>query len=348
MVSGFRVGARPVGDGAPPFVIAEIGQAHDGSLGTAHAYVDAVADAGADAVKFQTHLAAEESTPEEPWRIRFSPQDATRYDYWRRMEFSPEQWAGLRDHATRRGLAFLSSPFSEAAVELLDRLEVPAWKIGSGEVTNHPLIDRVAATGRPVLLSSGMSTWAELDAALARVPGAKAVFQCTSRYPCPPEALGLDLLGPLRARYRCPVGLSDHSATVAAGLGAVSLGAELLEVHVVFDRRCFGPDTASSLTVDELAELVRGAGFLHRALARRSDKDACAEELAEMKALFEKSVVLREARPRGHPLTLDDLALKKPGTGIPARERDRVVGRRLARDVGADVPLTEEDLHGAV
>lgn len=342
----FTLDGRRIGDGSPPFVIAEVAQAHDGSLGTAHAYIDAVADAGADAVKFQTHIAVAESTPGEPWRVQFSRQDSSRFDYWRRMEFSREQWGGLREHARERGLVFLSSPFSLEAVALLEQVGAPGFKIGSGEVSNHPLLDAVAATGKPVLISSGMSTWAELDAAMERLPGPKAVFQCTSRYPCPPEQVGIDLLPQMAARYRVPVGLSDHSATVFAGLGAVTLGAALLEVHVVFDRRCFGPDTASSLTLDELAELVRGARFLHRARGA-VDKDQAARELGDMRRAFEKSVVLRRSGAPGQVLRPEDLAFKKPGTGIPAREHARVVGRRLARAVDADVPLTEEDLHEA-
>src|SRR4030095_1630017 len=147
-------------------IIGEVAQAHDGSLGMAHAYIDAVANAGADAVKFQTHIAAAESTPGEPWRVKFSRQDTTRYDYWKRMEFSEEQWRGLADHANGRGLLFLSSGFSPEAVDLLERVGVPAWKVGSGEVSNPPLLAKMARTGKPVILSSGLSDWDELDAAV--------------------------------------------------------------------------------------------------------------------------------------------------------------------------------------
>ena len=229
-----QIEGRSVGPGAPCLVVAEVAQAHDGSLGTAHAYIDAVARSGADAVKFQTHIAAAESTATEPFRVRFSPQDATRYDYWRRLEFTAQQWRGLADHARQQGLIFLSTPFSFAAVDLLAELEMPAWKVGSGEVTNLPLLDRLAATGRPVLLSSGMASWRDLDEAVGvlRAQGAGlAVLQCTSAYPCPPERVGLNLLEELRTRYGCPVGFSDHSGTIYAGLAAAALGANLLEVH---------------------------------------------------------------------------------------------------------------------
>jgi N-acetylneuraminate synthase len=139
-------------------IIGEVAQAHDGSLGAAHAYIDAIAQAGADAVKFQTHIASAESTPAEPWRVRFSYQDASRYDYWKRMEFTEEQWSGLKRHANEKGLLFLSSPFSLQAAKMLMRVGMPAWKVASGEVTNAPLFDFMIATGLPVMLSTGMRT----------------------------------------------------------------------------------------------------------------------------------------------------------------------------------------------
>ena len=148
--------ARPA-DGAPCTVIAEIAQAHDGSLGAAHAYIDYAARAGAHAVKFQTHIADAESTPSEPWRTRFSRQDETRLDYWRRMEFTAEQWAGLKRHADDRELLFLSSPFSMEAVALLNEVGVAGWKVASGEITNFRMLDAMASTGQPVILSTGMS-----------------------------------------------------------------------------------------------------------------------------------------------------------------------------------------------
>src|SRR2546427_10068057 len=169
MTPSFRVGSRPVGAGLPCLIVGEIAQAHDGSLGFAHAFIDAIAASGADAVKFQTHIAAAESTPGEPWRVRFSRQDESRYAYWRRMEFTEEQWHGLRRHATERGLLFLSSPFSVEALELLTRVGVAAWKVASGEVSNPAILDRMMATDLPVILSTGLSRLDEIDAAVTRI-----------------------------------------------------------------------------------------------------------------------------------------------------------------------------------
>src|ERR1700689_2035137 len=153
-------------DSSCSMVIGEEAQAHDGSLGSAHAYIDAIAHAGADAVKFQTHIAAAESTPSEPWRVRFSFQDASRYDYWKRMEFTEEQWLGLKCHADDKGLEFLSLPFSVHAAEMLTRIGVRAWKVASGEMTNSQLFDYMLGTRLPILLSSGMNTIEEVDVAV--------------------------------------------------------------------------------------------------------------------------------------------------------------------------------------
>jgi N-acetylneuraminate synthase len=329
-------------------VIAEVAQAHDGSLGIAHSYIDAIAKAGADVVKFQTHIAAAESTPAEPWRVRFSPREETRYEYWKRMEFSEAEWLGLRKHALKAGVDFLSSPFSLDALELLERVGVMGWKVASGEVKNLAMLNRMAATHLPVLLSTGMSPLSEIDEAVAllRDRGVKeiTVMQCTSAYPTPPEKIGLNLLPMLRERYRCDVGLSDHSGTIWPSLAAVTLGASVVEVHVTFSKDGFGPDVPASVTIDDLKRLVEGVRFLERTRAHPVDKDASARELEPMRKLFMKSVVARRALAAGTVLAGIDLAAKKPGTGIPADRLGSLVGRRLARDVAADAVLVDEDL----
>jgi N,N'-diacetyllegionaminate synthase len=345
MAGSFSIGEREVGVGAPVFVIGEVAQAHDGSLGLAHAFIDAIAAAGADAVKFQTHIAHAESTPSEPFRVRFSTQDESRYAYWQRMEFTESQWAELAQHAGERGLAFLSSPFSLEAVELLERVDVPAWKVGSGEVTNTPLLDAMARTGKPVLLSSGMSPLDELDGAVERLRThvAFAVLQCTSEYPSPPEHVGLNVIAELADRYDVPVGLSDHSGTIFPSLAAVVLGASVLEVHATLSREMFGPDVPASVTTAELRQLVEGVRFLERALAHPVDKNRAASELDELRGLFTKSIVASRDLEAGRRLEAADLALKKPGNGLPAGRLDDVVGKTLRRAVAADTLLSEED-----
>ena len=341
------IGTRGVGDGHPCFIIAEIAQAHDGSLGTAHAYIDAAALAGADAVKFQTHIAKAETTRREPWRIKFSRQDTTRYEYWQRMELAEEHWVGLKAHAEEAGLVFMSSPFSPEAVELLERLDVAAWKIGGAEVFNEPLIEMAAKTNKPVLVSSGMSSWAEIDRATAIVQSHGApvgLYQCSSFYPCPADKVGLNVITEMRQRYDFPIGLSDHSASIYSSLGAVALGAKMLEVHLVLSRDCFGPDVSSSLTTDELAQMSEGVRRIEASLDNPVDKDALAKDFAKMRTTFGKSIVYATQLASGHALTASDLAAKKPGDGVPSGRLGDFVGRRLAKDVEADQPLHESDL----
>lgn len=332
---------------APAFIIAEVAQAHDGSLGMAHAYIDAVAKAGADAVKFQTHIAAEESSEQDTWRVKFSRQDATRYDYWKRMEFTEPQWQELKRHAEEKGLVFLSSPFSLAAIRLLERIGVPAWKLASGEVTNRLFLDAMISTGKPVLVSSGMSYVEELDATVSHLKDAGtpvAVFQCTTAYPCPPEKIGLNLIPELAARYGCPVGLSDHSGTPYPSLAAVTLGARLIEVHITFSREMFGPDVSSSLTTREFGEMVEGVRFIERSLANPLQKNTAAGQLDQLRRMFGQSLVAAVDLPVGTVLAREHLSCRKPGYGIPSSDVEAVIGKTIRRAVKATAFLGMEDL----
>ncbi|NNE22571.1 MAG: N-acetylneuraminate synthase [Rhizobiales bacterium] len=338
--------AAPQAD-APCTVIAEVAQAHDGSLGTAHAYIDAAARAGADAIKFQTHIASAESTPHEPWRVKFSAQDETRYDYWQRMEFTPDQWAGLKRHADDAGVMFLSSAFSLEAVELLKTVGVAGWKVASGEITNIEMLSAMAATGQPVLVSTGMSDFAEIGIAVDAVRQHDAplcVFQCTTQYPSPPEAIGLNVLGELRERFGCAVGLSDHSGTIFPGLAAATLGVEAIEVHIALSRDAFGPDVVASLTPSELAQLVSGVRFMETMNAHPADKTSVPASVLENRKIFLKSVVASGDLAAGTVLKRRHLAAKKPGTGVPAGKLADFIGRTLARDVSRDQLLQFEDL----
>ena len=332
-------------------MIGEVALTHDGSLGLAHAFIDAIAGAGADAVKFQTHIAAAESTPAEPFRVAFSRQDATRYDYWKRMEFTEEQWRGLAAHCREKNVVFLSSPFSLEAVELLDRVGQPLWKIASGETSNTRLLDRILDTKAPVLLSTGMSDLAEVDAAVSRVRARgvqTGVFQCTTAYPCPPEKVGLNLIPVFRERYGGWIGLSDHSATIYPGLAAAAIGLDMLEVHVALSREMFGPDVVASVTTAELRQLVDGVRFIERMRAHPVDKEAAARETAPLRRLFTRSLVARHAMPAGTVLAAEHIAIKKPGTGLSPDRLDQVIGRRLRRAVAEDEVLSAEDIEGLV
>ena len=317
-------------------IIAEIGQAHEGSLGLALSYIDALADARVDAVKFQVHIAHAESSIHEPFRIKFSEQDKTRFDYWKRMEFSFEQWRLLKSRCEERGVEFLASPFSNAAVDLLEKLKVKRYKIGSGEVNNLLLLEKIALTGKPVILSSGMSSFQELDTTvefLKKKNISYTILQCTTEYPTTPETYGLNVITKLKQRYNVPIGYSDHSAKIETCIAAVALGAEIVEFHAVFSRKSFGPDSSSSLEILEVNQLVSALRNIEKALINPIDKNDNSQ-FSDIKNIFEKSLSVNKDLKSGHVLTLEDLESKKPkGFGITASSFEAVIGKRLNKDL---------------
>lgn len=330
------------------FLIAEIGQAHEGSLGILHSYIDAVATTGVDAIKFQTHIAEAESSIHEPFRVKFSYEDNTRFDYWKRMSFTKEQWAGIKEHCDDVGLEFMSSPFSQAAVDLLEELGVKRYKIGSGEVNNFLMLEKICKTGKPIILSSGMSSLTELDQAVEfiRLFGNDlSILQCTTSYPTPAKCIGLNVISTLIERYPdAIVGLSEHTSKIYTGIAAVAMGAKLLEFHVVFDKRMFGPDATSSLTIDETKDLVEGVRFIEASLNHPIDKSDNAQYL-NLKKIFEKSLAINKDLPKGHMITFDDLEAKKPANiGIPASQFKSVLGKSLKIDKKRYEFLRQDDL----
>lgn len=329
------------------YLIAEVGQAHDGSLGIAHSFIDALAGGGVNAIKFQTHIAEAESSIHEPFRTRFSYEDETRYDYWKRMEFTFEQWRGIKAHCDKAGLEFISSPFSNAAVDLLEEVGVAKYKIGSGEVSNFLLLEKIARTGKDIILSSGMSDLAELDSAVnfLRPFGNKlTVLQCCTSYPTKAEDVGLRVMDVLQKRYDLPVGLSDHSGVIYPCLAAAALGASVLEFHITFDKRMFGPDSTSSLCIDDVKRLAEGVRFIEVAMGQGTEK-ADSSKFESLRKVFGKSLAVNKDMKAGAILSFDDLEAKKPaGHGIPAKEYQRVVGKKLNDDLGRWSFLQEGDV----
>ena len=329
-----------------PYIIAEIGQAHEGSLGILYSYIDAIALTGVNAIKFQMHIAEAESSEHEPFRVKFSVEDETRFDYWKRMGFSLEQWKGIKQHCDTLGLDFICSPFSNLAVDWLENIGVKQYKIGSGEVSNFLILEKIALTGKLVILSSGMSSYEELDKTVAFLRERKVEFsilQCTTAYPTLPEQYGLNVIQELKDRYNVPVGFSDHSARMETCIAATAMGAEILEFHVVFDRQLFGPDAKASLTIQETKEVVVSIRTIATALANPINKNDN-KEFAGIKQIFEKSLAVNKNLPKNHILTFDDLEAKKPkGYGLEASRFQEVIGMVLHRDLKQWDFLNEED-----
>jgi N-acetylneuraminate synthase len=269
----------------PCVIVAEVAQAHDGSLGTAHAYIDAIATTGADAVKFQIH---KDTARNEPWRIRFSQQDESRWDYWQRTGFSMEQWSGLRTHAAAVKLKFGASAFNVHSLECVRELEPDFWKLPAGKITDKQILDQLSWMAGPIYISTGMATASEIDNARQALDTSDVVLlQCTSKYPCGTDGVGLNVLAWLRKNFPfVPVGLSDHSGTIYPGIAAAYLGISVLEVHVKLSDWSYGPDAVASITIDELKTLVEGVRFIQECKANPVDKEQMAKSLAHEREVF--------------------------------------------------------------
>lgn len=329
------------------FIIAEIAQAHNGSIQKVYDYIDALEGTGIDAIKFQTHIAEAESSIHEPFRVKFSDQDATRFDYWKRMEFSKEQWIEIKKRCDTAGLEFMSSPFSNAAVDLLEEIGIQRYKIGSGEVNNFLLLEKIAATGKPVIVSSGMSSFAELDETVAFLKEKNvdfSILQCTTSYPTAPEQYGLNVIQELKNAYQVTIGYSDHSADIGTCIAATALGAEILEFHAVFHHTDFGPDATSSIEIKDIPVMVKNVRNI--ALSRKHPIDKSNNsQYAELKRIFEKSLSVNKTLPKGHILTFEDLEAKKPkGFGINASQFQSVIGKPITKELQKWDFLTESDI----
>lgn len=327
-------------------VIAEIGQAHDGSVGILHSLVEAAALAGVDAVKFQVHIAHAESSKLEPFRINFSYVDKNRYDYWRRMELTEDQWIKLKEKCDELNVEFLATPFSNVAVDLLERLGAVRYKIGSGDVNNPLLLEKVGMTKKEVILSSGLSSFEDLDRStdqLNRAGCPFAILQCTTKYPTNAEDLYLGTMDLIRNRYQCPVGLSDHSGEIFGGVGAVAMGAEIVECHVTFDKRMFGPDSKASLTFDQLTEMVKGIRFLEKA-RQKCETNNGTKDTKELSRIFGKALSVNRDMQAGEIISFSDLEGKKPSDGgVPVEQYKDVIGSRMIKPKQAWEFLSEGD-----
>ena len=341
MTATIRIGGREVGAGYPCFVIAEAGINHNGDVKLAAELVDAAADAGADAVKFQTHFPEHEM-------LRGGATAAyvgeSLFDLLTRTALSQDAHVELRDRSAKRGIMFLSTPFSREAADFLETLGVPAFKTGSGELTHVPLQQHIARKGKPMIISTGMSTPEEIDRTVSAVRAIGtpfALMHCTSTYPTPYEHVQLDGIESLRKRHGVPVGLSDHTLGSFMAFGAVALGANLFEKHFTISRSLPGPDQQGSMEPGELAEVVRGIRAIEQ--ARGATKTIQPGE-QDVRNMAHHSVVSLFDIPAGQVIRSDDVWAKRPGTGIPAHQLGEVVGRVARRPIGKDALVTWDDL----
>ena len=348
MTASFAIAGHDIGESRAPFVVAEAGVNHNGDAALAMRLIDAAADAGADAVKFQTFDAGSLATAgaERAAYQRTDGEAGTQLQMLRALELGRDEWRRLRSRADERRILFLSTPFDEASVELLTTLDVPAYKIGSGDLTNAILLRQVGARRRPVILSTGMGTLSDVAAAIAELDRAGAdgvaLLHCTSAYPADLADLNLRAMDELRARFRRIVGLSDHSDGLVAPVAATARGAAIIEKHLTLDRGLPGPDHAASLDPMAFARMVREVRGAWDALGdgRKEPRPA---EMDTMR-VARRSLVTRRALPAGRVIAADDLDAKRPGTGISPMLVDGVVGRRLRVAVGPEHLLRPQEL----
>jgi N,N'-diacetyllegionaminate synthase len=342
----FKIGKKNINNNEPAFVIAEIAQAHDGSLGYAHAFIDIARRSGADAVKFQMHYPEYESTVDEKFRVKLSSQYKNRFEYWKRMEFSKEQWLELKKHCDQLNIEFMVSVFSKYAVNLAKEIGLNNIKISSGEIFNDPLVDEICKRFENIIFSTGMLKAEKIYEKIKFFHKQKrniAVLHCISKYPVTNAELSLDFINVLKKTDKnFLIGYSDHSGSIAPPIYALSQRINILEVHLALDKDQYGPDTGSSLVAEELkfiCKLNKDFSEIHNPKKKR---DEIIESISN-KHLFMSSLCLTNDKKKGEVIKEKDLVLKKPGTGIPYSKKKSIIGRKLTKNVSKKKLLRYDD-----
>ena len=336
---------RKIGLDHPPFVIAEVGINHEGDFSKAIQLVDAAVDAGADCVKFQCHITEAEMIPTDMKPGEISGERL--WDIIKRCELTEEEEIKVKRYCEEKGIIYLCTPFSREASDRLEDMGVEAYKIGSGECNNVPLLEHIAKKGKPIILSTGMNDMESIKrsvTAILRFDCPLMLMHCTSMYPTPYDKVRLGAIDDLRKAFDLPVGLSDHSLGIYTCLGAVALGACALEKHFTINRDWPGPDVPLSIEPRELVELVNGSRAIFQA---RGGHKAILEEEQPVIDFAYASVVTIDAINKGEPFTLDNIWVKRPGTGaILAKDFEKVLHKTAIRNLTKDVQLNPEDIDG--
>ena len=343
----FEISGRKIGPGQPCYVIAEAGVNHNGDLALAKRLVDVAVAAGADAVKFQTfqaELLASAAAPKANYQKVTTESAESQLDMLKRLELSPAAHHALLPYCQERGILFLSTPFEETSADFLGSLDVAAYKLPSGEITNLPFLAHVARKGRPLIISTGMSTLGEVETALQTVAAAGdppvALLHCVSNYPADPAQTNLRAMLTMHAAFGVPVGYSDHTPGIEVALAAVALGACIIEKHFTLDKTLPGPDHQASSEPAELQALIRGIRKVEASLGTGRKVPARCE--ANTAGVGRKSLIAAADLPSGEVLTERSIAIKRPGNGLPPAARPYVVGRTLKVAVRAGEVLRLE------
>ncbi len=339
-INGFRIG-----NGRKPFIIAEACINHEGEIDKAKKMIEIAKNAGADCIKFQLHHLENEMLKTTPKSDNF---DESLWDALDRTNFTISEHIELKKYCEQLNIIYLCTPFSRDSVDALEDINVSFYKIGSGELTNLPLIEYVAKKKKPMIVSTGMSTLSEIEETVSLIKSVGTDFgltHCVSAYPCPHEIMNIGVIKILQDKFDVPVGLSDHTSDIFSALGAVAYGACILEKHFTLDKTAAGPDHASSIEANELSMLVKGAEAIHKA---NGSKKTIFEQEKQIIAWARESVVSETNIKSGEILTLENIWVKRPGpekNGIPAKSLSQVLGKRASKDIKKDTQLKWTDIN---
>jgi len=334
-------------------IIAEAGVNHNGDFETAKKLIDAAAEAGADFVKFQTFKAdklVSKAASKASYQIKNAgDEDLSQYTVLRKLEI-PEAWHyDLKEYAGRKGIEFLSTGFDEGSIDFLEKLDMPLYKVPSGEITNKPYLEHIAAKGKPVILSTGMADLNEIRNAMDVIiasgisPDMITILHCNTEYPTPLTDVNLLAMNTIRQELNVKVGYSDHTLGIEVPIAAVALGALVIEKHFTLDRTMEGPDHLASLELGELKAMVTAIRNIELAIGGNGTKEPSSSEIKN-KIIARKSIHLKNASKEGHVLSIRDLEMKRPGDGISPMKLDQIIGKKLKKNLPAEHKLTFNDL----
>ena len=345
MIKSVKIKNFMIGPGNPCFIIAEAGVNHNGDIKLAHKLIDAAAEAGTDAVKFQSFVAENLVTPQAEkadYQVETTGQNGGQFAMLKKLELSQDQQKELKFHCDETGILYLCTPYEKKSVDLLEEIGVAAYKIASTDTTNIPLLRYLALKNIPVILSTGMSSLGEVEESVNELKshgldGNIIILQCTSEYPAPVNEINLRAMKTMELAFGCPVGFSDHTPGIGAGPWAVAAGACIVEKHFTLDRNMEGPDHRASIEPNELKELVR---TIHNVEAALGDgiKRPMPSELPN-KTRMQKSLVATRSIPAGETIQETDLACKRAGCGLHPKWFDRVIGRKAAKQIQKEETL---------
>lgn len=339
----FKIGNKNIGKDYPCFIIAEIGINHNGNITLAELLIDNAKRCGADAVKFQAHFPEHEMLKDTP-TANYVGQAL--FDLLKKIQLSEKQLQHLKEYTEQQGLIFLATPFCRYAVDVLETMNIQAYKVGSGEITNYPLLEHIAKTNKPMIISTGMSKITEINDTICFLKSLKASFSllhCVSTYPTKYEDLNLSFLEELQELDETiPIGLSDHTEGIYTALASIPLGACIIEKHFTLDKyECSGPDQQSSLEPSELRELVKGVRAIESALEHK----ALPQEIEQIRQMATHSIVSKVFIPKDTIIAEQHIDIKRPGTGISAKFYREILGNHKAKNnIKKDMVIQWKDL----